>query len=328
MAIDDPNGELLSRPLVPGAWGPGSVVPPPPTGPLAPPPPPPLTPDVPATGEPAQPGAHRVEAPAPVTVDAAAAPDGQLPEGLRLALVALLSRVRGRLQDVFDQYRAGVTTPAEVVASGAAVSEGAAADLTLLIRTILGEPWTGSPVQARLVAGDVRVLMRAPGLSTEACRHLTAVRGTLLELADSEAARQQEQALLEANSALLERELRTGNGVFVCTYPHYWRYPHLAEVNRRLLRLGTATDAAWQRVLDQARAAGVPEDPVLVRVYVAADPVAAAKAFHRLLDGADHARAGIESGRREWFATTLEFLDEIAATLGSEIKTGAAAPVR
>lgn len=323
MAIDDPDAELLTRPLAPGSWDSASLIPPPPTGPLAPPAPPLLSPDVPENGASAQPGAHRDEAAGSV-VDAVRYPGGQLPEGLRVELVDLLSRAGGRLQEVFDQYRGGVTSPDAIVAAGAAVSESVAGEATLRIRTIFGEPWTGAPERARPVAGTVRVLMRAPGLSSAARQHLASLRATLLDVAESEAAQQQEQALLAANSAVLEGELRTGNGVFVCTYPHYWRHPYLAEVNRRLLRLGRTADGAWRRVLDQARAAGVPEDPVLVRVYLATDPSAAERAFHRLLDSADHARAGTDDGRREWFATTLEFLDEIAATLGTEIRTGAA----
>src|SRR6266516_2932930 len=117
MAIDEPNAELLTRPLAPGAWGPDSLVPPPPTGPLAPPAPPPLTPDVLESGVWAERGAHRDDGAAPAA-DRPEYPDGQLADGLRLELMELLSRAGGRLQEVFDQYRGGVTSPAAVVAAG------------------------------------------------------------------------------------------------------------------------------------------------------------------------------------------------------------------
>ena len=351
MAIDDPAGELLTRPSAPGAWGSGPRLPPPPTGPLAPPPPPVLALDPSDDDESTQPGAHRQDAVPPVAdavppaadavppvadaarpvvdvaprvPDAGPDPTGPLPEGLRLELVELLGTFGGRLQEVFDQYRGGVKDPAAVVAAGAAVSEAVAGDKTTRIRTILGAPWTGAPERARPVAGTARVLMATPGLSGAARAYLASLRTTLLDLAESEPAQQREQALLTANSAVLEHELRTRSGVFVATYPHYWRHPYLAETNRRLLRLGSTVDGTWPQVLDQARAAGAPEDPVVIRVYAAPDPVAAERAFRRLLDSADHERAGAASGRRQWFVTTLEFLDEIAVALGLVIKTGVA----
>lgn len=246
----------------------------------------------------------------------------QLPVGLRLELEEALDRAGGRLSEVFDRYRAGMTTPAALAAAGATPSEAIAADLMLRIRTILGESWFGPPARARSVAGTVRALMRTPGLSNQAQQYLVGLRARMLHVAESEAAQQQEQSMLDTNSAALERELRTDKGVFVYTYPHYWRYPYLVEQNRRLLRLGSTADAAWQRVIDQARAAGAPEDPVLLRVYATADPAAADLAFHRLLESADHGAVLNSSDGREWFATTLEFLDEIADVLGIEIKAG------
>jgi hypothetical protein len=192
----------------------------------------------------------------------------------------------------------------------------------LRIRTILGEPWTAAPERARPVAGTARALMQAPGLTGEARRYLAGVRAAMLDLAESETAQQQEQLQLDANSAVLERELRTTEGVFVYTYPHHWRHPYQVELNRRLFRLGHTADGAWKQVLDQARAAGGPEDPVLLRVYVTADPAAAEHTFRRLLSSADHAHALTNNGSREWFATTLDYFDEIAAALGSEIRAG------
>ena len=108
------------------------------------------------------------------------------------------------------------------------------------------------------------------------------------------------QALLDANSSALADEMRTTNGVFVYTYPHYWRHPYQAELNRRLLRIGRTPDAAWKRVLAQAAAAEVPERPVLLRFYAADDAAAAEQTFHRLLNGADHADPRADNGGRRW----------------------------
>jgi len=319
--MDESNAEVLAGTLTRTGWGPAPLIPPPPTGPLAPPAPPPLAPDLVLVDEPAHHGSHRNEA-AAQPVESSPDSDGQLPAGLRPELMELLGRSGGRLQEVFDQYRGGATSPASFVASGAALTEASAVDLVLRIQTILGQPWTGAPGNARPLADTARILMTARGLSDEARRYLADVRVRMLDLAESEAGQRQELAQLEANSAVLEGEIRSTDGVFVYTYPHYWRHPYVTELNRRLLRLGRTPDGAWRQVLEQARAAEVPERPVLLRVYPADAPAAAEQTFHRLLNGADHVHTRTDSDRREWFATTLEFLDEIAAALGCRIRAG------
>jgi hypothetical protein len=339
MAIDDPNAQRMTAPLAPVVFGPGPLIPPPPpTGPLAPPAPPALSappPDMAAAAASAPEAyanapqananaAHRAPSeeaptPPPAAVPAAA---GHLTDGLRTELAELLSRAGGRLQEVFDRYRGGVSSPAALTAAGASPSEAIADNLLLRIRTLLGEPWTNAPGRARPIAGTARSLMRTPELSRELREYLTDLRSSMLDLAESEAGQLQEQAQLDANSVVLQREMRTANGVYVYTYPHYWRYPYQAVLNRRLVRIGRTTEGVWQHVLDQARAAGAPEDPVLLRLYISSDPGAAEHAFYRLLDSADHARAVSNNGSREWFATTLDFLDEIAGALGCEVKAG------
>jgi hypothetical protein len=332
MAIDDPNAQRLTAPLAPVMFGQGPLIPPPPpTGSLTPPAPPALPtqpPDMRAapTAQPANTNAaHRAageDAPARPPAQPGAASGAHLPEGLRSEMAELLSRAGGRLQEVFDHYREGVTSPAALTAAGASPSEPIADNLLLRIRTLLGEPWTSAPGRARSIADAARSLMRTADLSREVRRYLTDLRSSMLDLAESEAGQQQEQAQLDANSVVLQREMRTANGVYVYTFPHYWRYPYQAELSRRLVRLGRTAEGVWQHTLDQARAAGAPEDPVLLRLYVATDPAAAEQAFHRLLQSADHARAVSNNGSPEWFATRLEFLDEIAAAIGSEIKAG------
>jgi hypothetical protein len=304
--------------------------PPPPTGSLAPPPAPDLPVESgrsaaeqpPAAGQPAQQvqpaNGSRPSAPPPPATESV--PLGvDLGEGLRTEMLALLSRAGGQLQAVFDAFRAGAASPAAIVAAGAVPSEGAATDLMLRIRTILGEPVADSGGHARAAAGTIRTLLRAPDLSREARRYLTELRTTLLDVAGTDVHTSQEQAVLEANSVVLQRELRTANGVAVHTYPHYWRHPYAVETNRRLLRIGTMSQSGWQQVLDQAQAAGTPEDPVLLRVYVSQDVATAEQAFRRLLQAADHTRTPDDDG---WYATTLEFLDEIARALGIGIKAG------
>jgi hypothetical protein len=297
VTTDDQNGPAR-MPIVPGMYFAEPLTqPPPPTGSLVPPPPPPLEPELDVPSRPAIVGTT------------------QLPDGLRHELEELLYRAGGQLRAAFEQHRTGLTS----------ASDGTAAELALRVRTILGEPWSGTPGRARGVAGTVRVLLRARDLSSEARQYLVQLRLTMLDLAESDAGQLEEQARLDANSAVLRRDLSSANGVYVFTYPHYWRYPWQAETNRRVLHVGRTANGAWQRVLDQARTAGAPEDPVLLRVYTSPDPAASEQieqVFKRLLESADHNRVLTGTGGQEWFTTSLEFLDEIARALGIEIRAG------
>jgi hypothetical protein len=246
-----------------------------------------------------------------------------LEESARGDVLASLSSAGGLLAEVFERYRTGLTTSAQIVAVGVGDgNSGAVNNLLLRIRVVLGEPWVSTPKQARACAGTVKSLLRQGGLSPASRDHLGHVLATLLAAADDASGQEVELAQQESDSAELERELRAANGVYVYTYPQYWRYPVTPESSRHLLKVGKTTQGAWKRVCDQARATGAPEDPLLLRVYLASEPDDAERVFHRLLEAAEHTRQATRSGGREWFATTLEFLDEIANAIGLQIRSG------
>jgi hypothetical protein len=159
-----------------------------------------------------------------------------------------------------------------------------------------------APSVARQAATSVRALLKQSPTS-EARTHLAAVLTALECRACDPAAVQHEDADLRMRSADLERALVTEHGVAVYTYPHYWRHPYVAGTERHLLNVTRADPETLMR------ASQTPEEPLLLRIYVGQDE----RSFHRLLEAADHARG------REWFATTLEFCDEIAAALGLRI---------
>jgi hypothetical protein len=81
----------------------------------------------------------------------------------------------------------------------------------------------------------------------------------------------------------------------------------------------TTKDAA-QRVRQQVRGTSVPEEPLILRVYrtTAMQPREVEQKFHLLLNAAVHTRPTGNTGSREWFETSTEFLDAIAAVLGLE----------
>lgn len=252
----------------------------------------------------------------------AGAPAAPLDPQLREELLRVLHAAGGVFADVVEAYRAGKRTPSEIAATGADASGAWLGGVLLRVRVVLGEAWPNTPNRAQRCARTVRQLLKQTPMSPAARDHLVGLIGRLTAAAEDPGAQAVELAQLETESAQLESTLHRASGVYVYTYPQYWRHPVAGDSGRHLLKVGKTTQGAWKRVLDQARATAAPEDPVLLRVYEAADPDAAERAFHRLLDAAEHTRQETRSGGREWFATTLLFLDEIARTLGLPVHAG------
>jgi hypothetical protein len=75
-------------------------------------------------------------------------------------------------------------------------------------------------------------------------------------------------------------------------------------------------------VLNQARQTGMPEDPLLLRVYTTDDPTAAEKDFHMLLDAAEHQRSVGAAVGKEWFVTTVKYCDAVATALKLTVLKG------
>jgi len=81
-------------------------------------------------------------------------------------------------------------------------------------------------------------------------------------------------------------------------------------------------NSVLRRFREQTRTTALPEDPVLLRIYVC-DENASTEVegtFHRLLEAADHDRSKARTGGTEWFLSSVKFLDEIAATLKLEVR--------
>lgn len=215
-----------------------------------------------------------------------------LPTDLRQKLHDLLLNGWGQLSDV---YRAMVVTrpaagPTELLPLTNCANAGVVGNRRVVVLAILDGVELTSASVARQAASTVRSMFKAakdPAVGT----HLARVLTTLEAAATSSHAVEQETEQLESDSAVLAGALKQASGVYVYTYPHYWRHPYVADSERRLLKVGRTTDKAWTRVVTQARQTGMPEDPLLLRVYKADDPTAAESAFHMLLDAAEHHRS-------------------------------------
>lgn len=235
-------------------------------------------------------------------------------------IAALLPTSSGQVGAVARLMAEGVTDRKELVARGAAANTGAVANMQSNIRAIRDGDIPEAPSLARLARGAAGSFLRQhrAELSDAAVAHLGQVVATADAVASSHGAQTAEQSALEKKGDVLEETLAQEGGVYVFTFPHYWWYPTVEGTERTLLKVGMTTKDAGVRVKAQARQSGVPEDPLLLRVYQSDtyEPAALEKVFHRLVKAADHVRDST-SGGTEWFETSVEFLDTIAEVLGA-----------
>ena len=132
----------------------------------------------------------------------------------------------------------------------------------------------------------------------------------------------------------LESDDQNQPGIYVYTYPHYYREPVRRSEedfteNRTFLKIGVteASEGASKRIQQQigeVRTA-IPESPLILRIYNkdGADLKETEKKIQGHLDAADHSRINRQRGAgvgMEWFLTHLKFLDSTADLLGLEAK--------
>jgi hypothetical protein len=204
-----------------------------------------------------------------------------------------------------------------------AANVGALHNLLTGIQVISGEKIPKKLNPARSARSNVRSI-RKRAQNNEAIAHLNDLEMKLDEVISDPAAGDVETAELAADSSKLEAEanqdLNGASGVYVYTYPHYWRYPYREDSERRMFKVGRTAAGAWDRVKKQSRTTGMPEDPRLLRVYVSENIVENEAKFHKILDAAEHERSkGLYCGK-EWFVTTIDFLDTVAWALGMNVK--------
>lgn len=241
---------------------------------------------------------------------------GQLADDLRAKLHTLLLHGWGQLSDV---YRAMLALPdagpTELLPLTKCANSGVVGNRRIVVRALLDGVQPNAPSVARQAASTVRSMYKVS--KDDVLRsHLATVLAMLEATAADVRAVEAETKQLESNSAELADALRQATGVYVYTYPHYWRHPYVPDTERRLLKVGRTTGQAWARVIAQARQTGMPEDPLLLRVYETPDPTATEKAFHMLLDAAEHQRSMGAAVGTEWFATTVDYCDAVATALG------------
>jgi hypothetical protein len=108
-------------------------------------------------------------------------------------------------------------------------------------------------------------------------------------------------------------------GVYVYGLPWILAHPD-AQTNRTLLKVGHSAVDVFSRVASQSRTTALPEDPLLLRIYPCEESARAEAQFHDRLSRAGHLRPDTTYAGKEWFETTVEFLDGVASELGLDVQ--------
>ena len=241
---------------------------------------------------------------------------------VRDEISALLRQDERQLGQVFRQTEAGVSTPKELVAVGAAANTGAVSNLRKTLSALLDGVIPESATIARQAYGSVGWFLHAD-LSVSTRDYLITLRQDLLAKAQSSEALKQDAAAVEEMDKVLTQRAEELAGVYVYSFLHYIQYPN-DDADRCWLKVGCTDKGVWKRVVSQARQTSMPEDPKLLRIYHSATltPADIEARFHTVLDAAGHQRSAAINTRAgmEWFSTTLELLDAIAGAMGLEVE--------
>ena len=242
---------------------------------------------------------------------------------------ALLVNEGGRLGEVsrclLGEGQAPTSDPAEIVRRGAAANTGAAYNMLTNVAAIREGKIPASPSRANRVLSSARAFLKRNGdsLHPDDRSRLEGVLVRLLDAVEDDEEQDRETKILQSDSADLEAELEQGGGVYVYTYPHYLRHPTIEGTERTLLKIGMSDGDPEKRVTEQVKGAWVPESPIVLRVirHPERTPSELETSFHRLLDAADHDRSDPKRAGRDWFHTSLEFIDEVAHQLGCSVSS-------
>lgn len=244
---------------------------------------------------------------------------------LRAELEEAFLNSTGQLGKIFVLLSEGKKTNRELADAGGAANPSAAANLRVTVQAVLDGVMPRAPSVAVQSRGSIRGLLRDnPQLSDTARNYLEDLRSQLEAIATDADAIEREDADLERATKRLEQRLAQMPGVYVYTLPSFLRAVQKTDPERFWFKVGKTDRVAGVRVGELGRATGLPEDPLIARVYWhdQRTPKELESAFHLLLEAAGHGRSsGLHAGR-DWFTTNLNFLDSIGAALGCTIAQG------
>lgn len=241
----------------------------------------------------------------------------QTPYDRRAAVEAILAEddsLTGRIY----RYDLEGKSPAEIAAAEDNQGVAFVYNYRLQIHALLTGEVPTSPWTARSVAAKLRRWLRVLDLDQRLRDDLTQFEATVQSRADDPDAQAVEVEKAVAKSKAAEDDGTPG--VYVYTLPHYLKHRIDEETGKTLLKVGHSARDAYYRAGSAGRLTALPEDPILLRIYPAAESAAAEKQFHAWLTAADHAGTRTKRAGAEWFVTSTKFLDRVAQALDLEVR--------
>jgi hypothetical protein len=242
--------------------------------------------------------------------------------GLTNELHEAILRNQGTMGSTYRLMCEGIDKATEIVEKGSAANVGVVSNDKSMIRTILEGVIPNSPSRAWRNGRAIGGLLRDnPELSFPVKEYLIYLRDELDEFASNESAQKFEDSEIEKVSNELEKAIDFKSGVYVYTFPTYFKNPVKKDPERFWLKIGRTEQVVEMRIANQTRQTAMPEDPWILRVYQS-DTVSIPEleqTFHKMLISAGHIRTEARHGGKEWFATNLEYLDQIAEMLNLKI---------
>lgn len=242
---------------------------------------------------------------------------GPIPFDRRAEVEQLLEADRTVLGRLFWYEREGLT-PEEMTEREGVSSRGWVYSYRTLLRVLRDGEVPDAPTVAAAAARRLRAWLKKPELSPELREALARQEAVVQSRADD--ARAFDKEVSEAVETGRKAEAVGTPGIYVYTLPHYLKHPVDEGTGRTLLKVGHSSRDAYYRAGSQGRLTALPEDPILLRIYPAAESAGAEKEFHDWLRDADHPNGRGQRVGSEWFVTSTKFLDRIARALALEVR--------
>ena len=250
--------------------------------------------------------------------------DSMQPDGptvsVRLELEAFLSQDATRLGQTYRHLKAGLSDE-EIMEDFGTQTTGIVWHMRRMLKVLFDANLPTGPSVVLATERKLRAMLSTGEWSAEAREYLGDLLASLETQAHNVEARVREDEAAERQTAAVEAQAQAG--IYVYSLPHYIRYPYDPGSGRTLMKVGHSGNSAILRFREQTRTTALPEEPILLRVYPTGDETPSGeheRTFHALLDAAEHSRQVTRTAGREWFVTSLRFLDEIAGALGLSVR--------
>lgn len=237
-----------------------------------------------------------------------------------------LSRDDKLLGEVFRLKESGISSALELAKKSGASGRGVIYhNLHILNCLFNGELPTGAAV-SRFAVQAIDRLSKNSNFSQESLQYLSILKNLLRENAEKiSALKADQQELEERSDVLAKRAENFSHAVYVYSYPTYIHFGTVGDPSLMWLKIGSTTSNVWKRILEQSRQTAMPEDPKLLRIYHAPNMnvFEIEKKFHETLDSFGHSRSSTSQPRagKEWFATSLAAVDQLAKILNLDIES-------